>query len=179
MSGGAEDRINTYVFTDLVGSTRQTRTLPGPVWRGLKDRHDALVRECAAAAGGQVVKSLGDGFLVVFPAEEPAIRFGIALQRAVGAETWPEGLAPEVRIGMDSGPALYRPDPPDFEGDAVNVASHVCSRARPGEVLLSARAYFGARPRLERPESDVRLQPIGEVRLKGLPTPEPLFRAWA
>jgi len=44
-------RINTYVFTDLVGSTFLTRTLAADVWRRLKDRHDELVRERAAQAG--------------------------------------------------------------------------------------------------------------------------------
>src|SRR5262249_7005731 len=63
--------------------------------------------------------------------------------------------------------------------DAVNVASHICARARPGEVLLSARACFGARPALERPGGEVRLKPVGAVRLKGLPTLESLYRAWA
>src|SRR4051794_7675929 len=84
MAGGeAAQQIKTYVFTDLVGSTRLTRLLAPPVWRRLKDRHDALIREGAATAGGQVVKALGDGFLVVFSAEEPAVQFAIAAQRAV------------------------------------------------------------------------------------------------
>jgi predicted ATPase/class 3 adenylate cyclase len=178
-SGEAAQQIKTYVFTDLVGSTRLTRTLPTPVWRRLKDRHDNLVREHAAAAGGQFVKGLGDGFLVVFPSEEGAVGFAIALQRAVGSEPWRDGTAPEVRVGMDTGPALYRSDPPDYEGDAINVASHICARARAGEVLLSARCYFGIRPELERSGGEVRLEPVGEVRLKGLPTAEPLYRAWA
>src|SRR5207245_2489296 len=142
-------------------------------------RHDALVRSSAAAAGGQVVKALGDGFLVVFHSEEPAIGFAVRLQRAMAAEPWQDGTVPEIRIGMDTGPALYRPDPPDYEGDAVNVAAHICARARPGEVLLSARAYFGARPGLDRAGGEVRLEPVGAVRLKGLPTLEPLYRAWS
>src|SRR5207249_11943914 len=116
MAGGeAAQQINTYVFTDLVGSTRLTRMLPAPIWRRLKDRHDALVRECAGIAGGQVVKALGDGFLVVFSAEEPAVDFSISLQRAIATESWGEGPSPEIRIGMDTGPALSRTNPPDFE----------------------------------------------------------------
>lgn len=178
-NGVAVQQINTFVFTDLVGSTRLTRALPAAVWRRLKDRHDELVRQCAADAGGQVVKGLGDGFMLVFPSEESAVDFGIRLQRAVQVEPWHDGVAPEIRIGMDTGPALSRGEPPDYEGDAVNVASHICARARPGEVLLSARAYFGLRPLLERAGGEVRLEPVGEVRLKGLPTLEPLYHAWA
>jgi predicted ATPase/class 3 adenylate cyclase len=178
-SDGVVQQINTYVFTDMEDSTRLTRSLPTPVWRRLKERHDELVRACATAAGGQVVKSLGDGFLVVFPNEEPAIRFAVALQRAVRAEPWREVPSMEVRIGMDTGPAVFIPDPPDYDGDALNVASRICARARPGEVLLSARSYFGARPSLDRPGGEVRLEPAGAVRLKGLSTLEPLYRAWA
>src|SRR6476660_8355105 len=99
--GTAEQQINTYVFTDLVGSTRLTRALPAPIWRRLKDRHDALVRAGAADAGGQVVKALGDGFLVVFRSEEPAIDFAMRVQRAMAAEAWQDGIVPEIRIGMD------------------------------------------------------------------------------
>ena len=139
-NSGVAQQIYTYVFTDLEDSTRLTRTLSTPVWRQLKERHDALVRACAGAAGGQVVKSLGDGFLVVFPSEEPALRFAFALQRALRSEPWPEGTALAVRIGMDTRPAVFLPDPPDFDGDALNVASRICARARPGELaVLMAR----------------------------------------
>jgi class 3 adenylate cyclase len=172
-------QIHTYVFTDLEDSTGLTRALPTSVWRRLKERHDELVRECATAAGGQVVKSLGDGFLAVFPNEEPAIRFAIAVQRALRSEPRGEQVSLEVRIGMDTGPAVFIPDPPDYDGDALNVASRICARARPGEVLLSARSYFGARPSLDRLGSEVRLEPAGEIQFKGLSAPEPLYRAWA
>src|SRR5207249_8976326 len=38
---------------------------------------------------------------------------------------------------------------------------------------------YGALPSLDRCCDGVKLEPVGEVRLKGLPTIEPLYRAWA
>jgi class 3 adenylate cyclase/predicted ATPase len=176
---GTEQQIRTFVFTDLVDSTRLTRALPAQVWRGVKHRHDELVLQCARDEDGLVVKGTGDGFFIAFPTEEPAIRFAIAVQRAVRCEPWHEGTPVEVKIGMDSGPAFALRDRVDFEGDAVNVAARVCDRARAGEVLLSSRAYAGARSRMEPAAGEVKLEPVGEVPLKGLPTLEPLYRVWA
>jgi pimeloyl-ACP methyl ester carboxylesterase len=58
------DRVLTTV---LFSDTRRAAELGGADWRELLERHDALVRERVEAAGGRVIKSLGDGALSPFP----------------------------------------------------------------------------------------------------------------
>ena len=54
-----------FLFTDIEGSTR--------LWEQYRERmkdalecHDAILREAVEGSNGQVVKSTGDGFMVVF-----------------------------------------------------------------------------------------------------------------
>ena len=56
----------SVLFTDIVESTKRAADAGDATWRRLLEQHDALVLEEVAAAGGRVVKSLGDGVLAVF-----------------------------------------------------------------------------------------------------------------
>ena len=75
---------------------------------------------------------------------------------------------PQPRVGIHSGDAVYRDG--DYFGNSVNLAHRIVNRALAGEVLVTDRvaATLEARPRL-------RLEPIGEVSLKGFPVPTELF----
>ena len=55
-------------------------------------------------------------------------------------------------------------------GNSVNLAHRIVNRALAGEVLVTDRvaASLAGRPEL-------RLEPIGEVKLRGFPTPTALF----
>jgi class 3 adenylate cyclase len=52
----------TFLFTDLEGSTRLWERFPDAM-KGALERHDAILRAAIEAAGGQVVKSTGDGLM--------------------------------------------------------------------------------------------------------------------
>src|SRR5206468_3683355 len=61
------DRVlATVLFTDIVGSTQHAAELGDRNWRGLIDRHDALVRRELQRHQGREVKTMGDGFLATF-----------------------------------------------------------------------------------------------------------------
>jgi adenylate cyclase len=145
---------HTFLFTDLVGFTALTAE------RG--DDHAADValefclraREIAAAHGGEVVKTLGDGVMLRFDDAGAAVRLGLELVEGLAAAP---GF-PAVRVGMHTGPAVQRDG--DWYGATVNVASRLCSAAGGGEVLVS-EATAGAIATLR----DVRL---GEPRLHWL-----------
>jgi pimeloyl-ACP methyl ester carboxylesterase len=63
------DRVlATVLFTDIVESTGRAAALGDAAWRALLERHDDLVATHVTAAGGRVIKSLGDGALAMFPA---------------------------------------------------------------------------------------------------------------
>jgi adenylate cyclase len=75
---------------------------------------------------------------------------------------------PRPRVGIHYGDAVYRDG--DYFGSHVNLAHRVVSRAQAGEVLVTDQVTETIRDR-----EGLAFEPIGEVNLKGFPTPTPLF----
>jgi class 3 adenylate cyclase len=124
------DRVlATVLFTDIVDSTRRANQLGDQAWRGLLDRHDALVRRELARFRGREVKTTGDGFLATFDGPARAVRCGDAVVEGVKA------IGLEVRIGVHTGEIEIRDD--DIGGIAVHIASRVMGLAGAGEVLVT------------------------------------------
>jgi class 3 adenylate cyclase len=121
--------LATVLFSDIVDSTRRAAEAGDTVWRGLLERHDALVRDCVEAAQGRVVKSLGDGALATLPGPLRAIRCA----QAIVADAAALGLA--VRTGVHTGECEVMGD--DLAGLTVHIGARVSAAAGPGEVLVS------------------------------------------
>ena len=137
---GRVEARRTFLFTDIVDSTKLLETLGDDKWKRLLARHDELVRECISQAGGEVVKQTGDGFFASFENPKAAIDAAIAIQRALGAEI----VAPDVRIGAHSAGAFRTAaDSSDYGGQGVHVASRIGAAATAGEILVSADTLDG------------------------------------
>ncbi len=98
--------------------------------------HDTLVRDAVAARGGTVVKSAGDGYMIVFRESSAAVECAVALQRA--HDTYDFGLdvgAIRVRMGSHVGEVIREGD--DFFGRTVILAARVAAHASGGEILIS------------------------------------------
>jgi class 3 adenylate cyclase len=130
----------TFVFTDIVDSTRLLETLGNEKWKRLLARHDELVREQIAECGGEVVKQTGDGFFAAFEHPRRAIEAAVAIQRALAAEI----VAPDVRIGAHTGGA-FRTDGEgsDYGGEGVHMAARIGAVAGATEVLVSRETLEG------------------------------------
>jgi class 3 adenylate cyclase len=137
---GRVETRRTFLFTDIVDSTRLLDTLGDEKWRRLLARHDELMREAIAESGGEVVKQTGDGFFASFESPKAAVEAAVAIQRALAAEI----VAPDVRIGAHSGGA-FRTDSEtsDYGGQGVHVAARIGAAARAGEILVSAETLDG------------------------------------
>jgi len=129
----------TFLFTDIVDSTRLLETLGDDKWRRLLARHDELVRERITEAGGEVVKKTGDGFFASFESPRAAVEAAVAIQRALGDEI----VAPDVRIGAHTGEAFRSESDGDFGGQGVHLAARIGAAAGAGEILLSAETLGG------------------------------------
>jgi adenylate cyclase len=127
----------TVGFADLVGFTSLTRNVGEEGLAGLIDRFEGIAYDVIAAAGGRVVKLVGDE--VLFTADSAAVGADIAVTLAerVGAD--PD--LPELRVGVACGPVVSRLG--DVYGEPVNIASRLTSVARPGSVLVD-RELAGA-----------------------------------
>ena len=158
---GRVEARRTFVFTDIVDSTKLLDTLGDDKWKRLLARHDELVRERIVESGGEVVKKTGDGFFASFESPKAAIEAAIAIQRALAAEI----VAPDVRIGAHSGGSFRTDaDATDYGGQGVHVAARIGAAARGGEILISADTLdgFGSAFRVSEPRSEA---------LKGLEVP--------
>jgi predicted ATPase/class 3 adenylate cyclase len=132
----------TFLFTDIEGSTRLERALGSAEWATVVARHDGLLREAIEANGGVVVKTEGDAFFAAFDRPAGAAAAAVAAQRAVAAESWPDGAALRVRMGLHLGEGRLRHgraqgDPEDYVGIDVNYAARIAAAGNGGQIVLS------------------------------------------
>jgi class 3 adenylate cyclase len=129
-AAGRTDRaLATVLFTDIVGSTERARELGDARWRELLDSHDRAAGRLVEGAGGELLKTTGDGILVAFERPGPAIAAAVSFRRELG------DLGIEIRAGLHTGEVEYRGG--DVGGIAVHIASRVMATASPGEILVS------------------------------------------
>ncbi|HYZ19312.1 MAG TPA: adenylate/guanylate cyclase domain-containing protein [Gaiellaceae bacterium] len=129
--GPEPDRVlATVLFTDIVGSTEQATKVGDRRWRGLLERHHAVVRQQLERFRGHEVDTAGDGFLATFDGPARAIRCAVAIQSGV------RGLGLQTRAGVHTGECELFAD--KVAGLAVHTGARVASQAAPGELLVSS-----------------------------------------
>ena len=153
----------TVCFADIVGWTELSEEAEEARIGSVADRLGAMATDLLRPPA-RVVKMIGDAVMFVSPDTKPLL--GLALDLVDAAEKDEE--FPQLRAGLASGMAVGRWG--DWYGRPVNLASRVCSRARPGSVLVTepiADACGGG---------DYRFSAAGEKHLKGIGA-VPLWRA--
>lgn len=99
------------------------------------------LRAATTAAGGRVVKTIGEGLMALFPSADAAAAAAASMQKAM--EAMPEGSRrPGVRIGFHSGPVINREDG-DVFGETVNLAAGLARQAAREQILTSATTAQG------------------------------------
>jgi class 3 adenylate cyclase len=138
---GRQQARRTFLFTDIVGSTRLLETLGDEKWRKLLERHNVVLEEQIANSGGEVVQNTGDGFFATFATPRAALEAAVAIQRALEAEI----VAPDVRIGAHTGDAFQNDGAANpYGGGAVHLAARIGAAAGAGEILASHETVEGA-----------------------------------
>ena len=98
--------------------------------------HEEIVRDAASHHDGQVVKSTGDGFLLVFSSCISGVAAALEVRdRLEQYNVTHDDSALHVRIGLNAGPVIEEAG--DFYGMTVNAAARVAAKARSGQVLVS------------------------------------------
>lgn len=124
----------TFLFTDIVGSTELLSLLGEETWLEALREHNTVVLETAERSGGDMMKFLGDGWMVTFGGPQEAVDAAIAIQRAHAGSGSGEGF--RVRIGVHTGSAIEERD--DLVGRDVVLASRIAQQAGPSEIVVSA-----------------------------------------
>jgi adenylate cyclase len=153
----------TICFADIVGWTELSEEAEEDTIGSVADRLAAMTTDLVRPPV-RVVKMIGDAAMLVSPEEGPLLELALDLVAAAEAD---DGF-PEMRAGLASGMALSRWG--DWYGRPVNLASRVCSRARPGSVLVTREVLDACGP------NGYRFSAAGEKRLKGIGV-LPLWRA--
>ncbi|MBS1860452.1 MAG: MerR family transcriptional regulator [Actinobacteria bacterium] len=150
----------TLCFIDLTGFTRFTEEEGDIEALDVVENFVETV-EATLPREATIVKTIGDEVMVVSPDAAALTEWAVAFLGRFDHR-------PQPRVGIHSGDAVYRDG--DYFGSQVNLAHRIANRALAGEVLVTdvVAATLGARPGL-------RLEPIGEVSLRGFPVPTELF----
>lgn len=128
----------TVVFTDLIGSTGVFETLGNVKATQTVTQLTRWISDVCEAHGGRVVKTLGDGVLLVFADAHKAIDAVVALQRGHQKRIMqlPAGERMPIRVGVATGEVEIVDG--DCFGDAVNVASRLNDLAGPHGIWVNS-----------------------------------------
>src|SRR2546428_4249168 len=99
-------------------------------WRDLLDVHDRIVNGQLERYRGRLIKTTGDGALVLFDGPARAIACAEAIRDALRA------IGLDVRTGLHTG-ELEERDDGGIGGIAVHIGARILAPAGPGEILLS------------------------------------------
>jgi class 3 adenylate cyclase len=130
----------TIVFVDLVGSTALYQSLGNAKGAELVAGLTEWIGATGMAAGGQVIRYLGDGVLMAFSLGAPAVECAMEIQRLQCARNMslPEKFRAQLKVGMARGQIVEAQT--GWIGEAINVASSLSERCVPAQILATGLA---------------------------------------
>ena len=162
----AADGTVTIMFSDIENSTGLNSELGDESWVKLLRAHDRLLRTYVDRHRGHIVKSQGDGYMVVFPTPQVALEAALGIQRALAAKRQRSRQLRRtplrVRMGLHTGTAIERDG--DYFGRNVAMAARVAAMADGGEVMVTDEIVDALAD-----SPDFRFDEDDSVELKGLP----------
>ena len=165
MLEGSQRRLAAILAADVAGYSRLMGADEAAALAALRELRGALFEPIVASHRGNVMKRMGDGWLVEFAAVVDAVRCAIAVQR---------GLADhpliKLRIGVHIGDIVHQDE--DIYGDGINVAARLQEIAAPGSVVISDLAERSIDDKLAAEFTN-----LGAQALKNISTPVTAF-AW-
>jgi class 3 adenylate cyclase len=135
----------TFLFTDIVRSTKLADAIGDDALVDLIRWHDQALRSLFAEHRGEEVRHTGDGFFVAFASASDAIECAVAIQRRLTEQRRLHGFALQIRIGMHTAVAHRRGL--DYVGVGIHEAAHIGGAAEAGEILVSAATMASAKTR--------------------------------
>ena len=126
------DAKNSIILVaDLVGYSRMMEEDRDSAIRTIRALRETWFEPAMVSAGGEILKRLGDGWIVCFRDPVAAIEATIALQERLALEDFAK-----LRIGIHSGEIVAEDG--DFYGAGINLATRIEVEAPPGGVMISS-----------------------------------------
>jgi class 3 adenylate cyclase len=155
----------TVLFADITGSTTLYAQRGDATAYALATQCLEVAGAQIGAAGGRVMKKLGDGLLAVFDTPVQAVQAAVQIRQGLddpACTLASQGV--RLRIGISCGRAVLVTD--DVYGDVVNVAARLVALAGADEIFLSGKVYEALPPELR---AKIRL--IDQILLRNRPAP--------
>jgi len=164
MEMSAQRSLAAIVFTDAVGfsavaSADEKRALE------LIEADHRVFRDVCERNNGEVVKTMGDGMLMVFSSAVEALDASVEIHRFL-SERSADNL--RHRIGVHVGDMYLTED--DVKGEGVNVAARLQAGAPANGIWVSGAVY-----ELVRSRYSGRLAPIGSKSLRNITEPVSVY----
>jgi class 3 adenylate cyclase len=150
----------TFLFTDIVLSTKLAAAIGDDAWKDLIRWHDQTLRALIAEHRGEEIRHTGDGFFVAFASPKDAIDCAVTIQRRLSEQRKQQGFALQVRIGMHISVAHRRGL--DYAGFGIHEAARVGGAAEGGEILVTAATLQAAKTTYPSKTRSLTLKDIAE-----------------
>ncbi|HTL31496.1 MAG TPA: adenylate/guanylate cyclase domain-containing protein [Kofleriaceae bacterium] len=162
----------TVLFADIVGFTGMSQRVSAEVLVRFLNQLFTKFDRVAEQHGLEKIKTLGDGYVVAGGLPEPradhaaaVAEMALDLIAIADAMTTPEGERVQLRIGIQSGPAVagvigVKKLTYDIWGDTVNTAARLESHGVPGRIQVGDAFYQRMRDRYH-------FESRGEIDVKG------------
>jgi class 3 adenylate cyclase/tetratricopeptide (TPR) repeat protein/TolB-like protein len=147
-------KLAAIVFTDIVGYTKRMEENENNTMLLLHQQREILF-PIVKAHGGEVVKEIGDGLLIMFHSAIEAVRFAIETQDRLKDEEL------TIRAGIHIGDVIFEEG--DVFGSAVNTAARIEPLAPPNGICISEDVRNQIRNK-----DDFHTISIGKKELKGV-----------
>ncbi len=137
----------TVLFADVSGSTRLIETQGDAVALKAIARCIERLRTAAESTGGQVVKTIGDEVMVLFPTPDAAVQAAAKMHASINALPAVGDTKLGVHVGFHSGPVIQVEK--DVLGDTVKLAAKLVEQAQKGQTITSQQTAALLSPALK------------------------------
>lgn len=133
-------RLEAIMFTDIAGYSRMMEADEDLTIRLLKT-HNEIVFPIIDAGEGEVITSIGDGLLIVFPSVRKAVECAISVHEQFAAhnDAVPAEERMKLRIGIHLGEVQH--EAKQVYGTGVNVAARIQPFALPGGICVTEDVF--------------------------------------
>ncbi len=143
------------LFADLRGSTALFESMGNQAAAALVGQAIAAISSVVPTSGGQLIKTLGDGLMAVFPTAQTSLQAALQMQEVLASTVAHMRLISEntfsVTLQLQTGIAFGEVVEADGDclGDAVNLAARLVEHAGDGEILITDEVLQDASAELQ------------------------------
>jgi adenylate cyclase len=159
-----QSKFVVLLFVDIVDYSRTMDANQSLAIQMVRDLKEKYLEPIVFAQGGEILKRMGDGWIIAFHSADTAVQTAIDVQKGLV-----ENQNTRLRIGAHVGEIVI--DDEDFYGPGVNLAQRIQVEAPPGGVMVSQDLYRQMSGDLAQLFKDA-----GSFKLKNIALPLTLFQ---